>query len=306
MNITFSDNLRRFRLAKKLTQEQVADSLRVSAQSVSRWECGNTYPDVMLLPQIARLYGVTVDDLYREKPGVYENYAIRLASVYESTRDPADFIRAEEEFRKLIDGGEYSLNDMRTYGVIHQFMMQYCMDKAEQIYDDIISGKYPGEEALIWRTKHQRQGFLKSLGRGHESVERQLKIVTGGNAHPREWVLLMDAYRFVGDDDTALQWYRKAAERFPDDAMVIASGGDIFRSLKQYPRAFACWDRALELNPGFYDCKYAKGFCYEELGEYGKAYETWLGIAADLERDGYEIESKFPRELAEKCKVNIK
>ena len=40
MNITFSDNLRRFRLAKKLTQEQVADSLRVSAQSVSRWECG--------------------------------------------------------------------------------------------------------------------------------------------------------------------------------------------------------------------------------------------------------------------------
>ena len=61
----FSRNLRRLRLQKNLTQEQVAAILGLSAQSISRWECSNTLPDVMLLPQIARLYGVTVDDLYR-------------------------------------------------------------------------------------------------------------------------------------------------------------------------------------------------------------------------------------------------
>lgn len=40
MNQTFSANLKRLRLEKKLTQEQVAESLGVSPQSVSRWECG--------------------------------------------------------------------------------------------------------------------------------------------------------------------------------------------------------------------------------------------------------------------------
>ena len=39
---TFCRNLKRFRLSKKLTQEQAAERLGVSAQSISRWECGIT------------------------------------------------------------------------------------------------------------------------------------------------------------------------------------------------------------------------------------------------------------------------
>ena len=66
MNDNFSKNLRKLRLEKKLTQEQVAEKLGVSAQSVSRWETGATFPDVMMLPEIARMYGVLVDDLFKE------------------------------------------------------------------------------------------------------------------------------------------------------------------------------------------------------------------------------------------------
>ena len=40
--MAFSDNLRRLRLDKKFTQEQAAEALGVSPQSVSRWECGPT------------------------------------------------------------------------------------------------------------------------------------------------------------------------------------------------------------------------------------------------------------------------
>ena len=42
MNDNFSKNLRKLRLEKKLTQEQVAEKLGVSAQSVSRWETGGS------------------------------------------------------------------------------------------------------------------------------------------------------------------------------------------------------------------------------------------------------------------------
>ena len=51
---TFTKNLKRFRTAKNMTQEQVAQALGVSTQTVSRWECGTTLPDVAMLPEIAR------------------------------------------------------------------------------------------------------------------------------------------------------------------------------------------------------------------------------------------------------------
>ena len=101
-NRIFVDNLKKYRLNKNLTQEKAAESLGVNSQTVSRWECGTTLPDVLMLPEIARLYGVTVDDLYKQTSFGYENYAQRLSSVYENSRDPVDFMRCREEFLKLI------------------------------------------------------------------------------------------------------------------------------------------------------------------------------------------------------------
>lgn len=66
MNKVFSNNLKKFRTRKNLTQEQAAEVFNISSQSISRWERGNTLPDVLLLPKIAKLYGVTVDDFYKD------------------------------------------------------------------------------------------------------------------------------------------------------------------------------------------------------------------------------------------------
>ena len=88
----FSGNLRRLRQQKGLTQEQLANHLGVSVQSVSRWECAITLPDVMLLPELARLYGVTVDDLYRSDARGYPSYAQRLLAVYEASGRTEDFL----------------------------------------------------------------------------------------------------------------------------------------------------------------------------------------------------------------------
>lgn len=99
MDNTISKKLKRLRLSKHFTQEQVAGQLGVSTQSVSRWECGNTLPDILMLPQIAALYCVTVAELYRDTSVAYDNYAQRLASIYEASREPDDFIRADAELR---------------------------------------------------------------------------------------------------------------------------------------------------------------------------------------------------------------
>ena len=58
-----SENLKNLRVSRGFTQEQSAELLGVSKQSVSRWENGVTYPDITLLPALASFYETTVDDL---------------------------------------------------------------------------------------------------------------------------------------------------------------------------------------------------------------------------------------------------
>ncbi|MEG0546959.1 MAG: helix-turn-helix transcriptional regulator [Oscillospiraceae bacterium] len=55
-----------FELRKQfgLTQDLVAEKLGVSPQAVSKWENDLACPDIMLLPQIAKLYSITVDELF--------------------------------------------------------------------------------------------------------------------------------------------------------------------------------------------------------------------------------------------------
>ena len=117
----FTKNLRRLRTARSMTQEQAAQALDVSPQTVSRWECGTTAPDISMLPRLARLYGVTIDDLYRESAVAYENYAQRLAGIFESTLQPEDFLNADREFRKL---PHPTPRDRRLQGILHQNMIQ--------------------------------------------------------------------------------------------------------------------------------------------------------------------------------------
>ncbi|MBU5420788.1 helix-turn-helix domain-containing protein [Acetanaerobacterium sp. MSJ-12] len=57
------------RRAKGLTQEQLAEEFGVSPQAVSKWENGASCPDILILPQLADFFGITVDELLRGPRG---------------------------------------------------------------------------------------------------------------------------------------------------------------------------------------------------------------------------------------------
>ncbi|MBR3422953.1 MAG: helix-turn-helix transcriptional regulator, partial [Clostridia bacterium] len=63
MEMNIGTNIKRLRLAKGMTQEQLAGLLSVSTAAVSKWEAQNTYPDITLLFPLAQLFGVSVDEL---------------------------------------------------------------------------------------------------------------------------------------------------------------------------------------------------------------------------------------------------
>ncbi|GAA4725991.1 methyltransferase domain-containing protein [Brevibacillus fulvus] len=78
-------NISIYRKEQGLTQEELAQILRVSFQAVSKWETAQTMPDISLLPLLSRTLGVSVDKLL--------GYASqeRLISIYEETYKTEDY-----------------------------------------------------------------------------------------------------------------------------------------------------------------------------------------------------------------------
>lgn len=67
MNMTIGKRIALLRKEKGLKQEELAEMLGVSGQAVSKWENDQTCPDISLLPQLASILGVTVDELLSGK-----------------------------------------------------------------------------------------------------------------------------------------------------------------------------------------------------------------------------------------------
>ena len=73
MGIPIGKNIRRLRIAHGLTQRGLAHHLKVSVQAVSKWERGCAYPDLTLLLPIARLFSVSIDELFGYEKEKQEN-----------------------------------------------------------------------------------------------------------------------------------------------------------------------------------------------------------------------------------------
>lgn len=63
MEISLKDTLRELRHTKNVTQETLAKHLGITAQAVGKWERGEGFPDITLLPDIALFFGVSIDEL---------------------------------------------------------------------------------------------------------------------------------------------------------------------------------------------------------------------------------------------------
>ena len=63
MKLNIGETIKRLRKEREVTQEEFAELLGVSCQSVSRWENNACYPDIELLPTIAGFFGISTDKL---------------------------------------------------------------------------------------------------------------------------------------------------------------------------------------------------------------------------------------------------
>ena len=64
MQLNIGTKIRELRRRDGRTQDNLAEALGVTAQAVSRWESGGSYPDMNLIPSIANYFGITIDALF--------------------------------------------------------------------------------------------------------------------------------------------------------------------------------------------------------------------------------------------------
>lgn len=305
MSNIISENLRRLRQSKGYTQEQVADFLGVSSQSVSRWETGATFPDILLLPAIAEHYCVTVDDLFREGVDVYPNYAQRLLAVFSASLTKEDFQRADQEFQRLFAGGNRTISDLHAYGVLHEIAMLQCMDQALLAYNEVLSRGPEDNLTLYRRTQLQRIHLLSHAGRDDLNLERLNKLMEERPDDPWTYVLLLAALDFAGQYEGCWQQFQTAVARFPDTSELYVFGAGACKRLGHPEEAIAWLDKGMAIDPDLIDARYSKAECYEDMGDWQKAMEAWNTCAAVNEARGFTIEAEEPRKRAEKCRAKI-
>lgn len=116
-NIHLSENILRLRREKGITQEELAKFIGVTKASVSKWETGLSMPDIMLLPQLATFFDVTVDEMlgYESQLGKEQ-----IKAYYHSLA--ADF--ASKPFEEVMGKCEKLV---KKYYSCYPFLMQMCV-----------------------------------------------------------------------------------------------------------------------------------------------------------------------------------
>ena len=102
----FCDKLLSLRKMKRYSQEQLADLLGISRQSVSKWESGQAMPELGKIIQISNLFSVPVDDLVRDERELVRESGQDIAFVKPTySQEPVlkmENVASEEEIRKNI------------------------------------------------------------------------------------------------------------------------------------------------------------------------------------------------------------
>ena len=301
--MSFCRNLQHYRLKQSLSGQQAAAVLQVPPETLADWESGKAEPEMKLLPRIAQLYGITVDDLFRHCTLGYDNHAQKLAAIFDSTRDPRDFAHAQQAFRLLQSHSGLTKRDLQFYPALQQTMLEQCLEETLALYREFET-RFPGDpdfDAIRQRHMH----LLISLSRRDPALEQYLDQFAVKTTDPEEWLGLISAFQDAGRTEEALTWLNLARLRFPGNPMLCYWGGTLCQALGRWEDALGCWKRALQLDPEFTDAAYACAECQEKLGDAKSAWKTWDSLARRLEKQGFHTEAVYPTEQARHCRSQL-
>lgn len=280
MNIEIGRKIRLLRLAKGMTQEQLAEKLCVTAQSVSKWENDVTAPDIALLPQISVELGVTIDELFSLTDEArlcrIENL---LATSSASTAIPerdfesyCAFLTERRDARALtalswlynqqadayrVSAAKYAKEAIafEPYNKSNHSALCAAMNGANRDWYmannyeliDFYLGfveRYPDNVPAL-------QLLLDNLIADNRTDEAELALSKLKRCDDSCRTLYYEAQILYAHGDRAggEAVLSRMTERFSEDWLAWAYRGDLYAGYAQYDKAAECWQRSHELQP---------------------------------------------------------
>ena len=87
----FGDNLKLIRKSKKMSQEELAEKVNVSRQSVSKWETGEAYPEMNNILELCKIFNCKINDLVHEDmsdiSSLDEEIVMKVAKLNEKSKN---------------------------------------------------------------------------------------------------------------------------------------------------------------------------------------------------------------------------
>lgn len=147
------DMIREYRTAKKMTQEEMAQHLGVTAPAVNKWENGKTLPDIALLAPIARLLGTNIDTLLS----------------FHETLTPEEITAYVQELEQLLKQSSYDESFAFGEALIRQY--PNC-DMLKWQIATVLEGHYILKQVSDKRYEQQLHGWLVSV---LDSTDEQIR-----------------------------------------------------------------------------------------------------------------------------------
>ncbi|EGT3796321.1 helix-turn-helix transcriptional regulator [Clostridioides difficile] len=181
MQIKIGKVIQRLRKERNLTQEQLAKFIGVSTPAVSKWESGNSYPDIELLPLLADFFNVSIDKLLNYKIDLSEEEVMKIYKELESgfARIEIDLSTEEpkEEFRQDLESVK-KLSNMYIEKYPKSYLLKLRICSLYQMY----SYKF-GKSELNDRVK-ETTNILEDIVRNTDDIQiKETALIILSNAY---------------------------------------------------------------------------------------------------------------------------
>ncbi len=326
MHMKLGKKIKALRIRTGLTQEQLAQKLTVSPQTVSKWENGVAMPDITLLPVLAEVFGVSIDDLFDLSVQQRMN---RIESRLEIGEElPGDIFREYEAFLKdQIEADQKRASELLATLYYHE--MEAFSRKADRYAKEAVRlapnekncewmlQKTSGHAIWDWSVSNHAAAadFYRDLiqenpsaplpyyylldnliadRRADEAEQVLSRLTTLKDARPvmlRVYRAHIALSRF--DEETADGIMVELTAAYPNDCTALYEAAQYYAAKSDYQKALPLYERSFEAEPRrprFTDELEAIARIYEISGDYQSAADTCGRIITLLEEEWHMTE----------------
>ncbi len=336
---TIGAKIKELRRSVAMSQKDVADSLGVTSQAVSKWENDSSLPDMSMLPDIASLFGVQIDDLFEystEKR--YESINKKLE--YNRELSNKEFESEEAFLLREIEANPEKYEAISLLGDLYRHQAE-CLHKKQVFYAKRALNLRPNSKNDINNICNGCNGSLFDwdTANHHELIAYWMELLRTKPENTRVYFYLLDDliddgrlveakevlakskkknpdvlndfYEvFIKEKELGFanveSEYKELMEKYIDDWRVLFSIANVYSYQGHYEEAIGIWQQTLDVmpKPRYTDSYESMAQCCLHMGDKKRAAQFYR-LELELLKEDWGI--KYGRDvenLEEKIRVN--